>query len=80
MGGTLDETTDLTHLGAREYDPSTGRLVSVDPILDLTDPQQTHGYTYGNNNPVSSSDPTGLRPEGGLRRIRSVKRRDSGEA
>lgn len=60
VGGTIDKTTDLTHLGAREYDPSTGRFISVDPILDLSDPQQMHGYTYGNNNPVVYADPTGL--------------------
>ncbi|MGW8573669.1 toxin C-terminal domain-containing protein [Streptomyces niveus] len=64
VGGTIDKSTDLTHLGAREYDPSIGRFISVDPILDLSDPQQTHGYTYGNNNPVSFSDATGLRPDG----------------
>lgn len=64
VGGTIDKTTDLTHLGAREYDPTIGRFISVDPILDLADPQQTHGYTYGNNNPVSFSDATGLRPDG----------------
>ncbi|MFE4175920.1 polymorphic toxin-type HINT domain-containing protein [Streptomyces sp. NPDC056909] len=60
VGGTNDTSTDLTHLGAREYDPSTGRFLSVDPVMDLTDPQQIHGYTYGNNNPLTFSDPSGL--------------------
>ncbi|MEV7641758.1 polymorphic toxin-type HINT domain-containing protein [Streptomyces rubiginosohelvolus] len=64
VGGTKDADTGLTHLGAREYDPATGRFISVDPIMDLADPQQTHGYTYANNNPVAFSDPTGLRPDG----------------
>ena len=64
VGGTNDTDTGLTHLGAREYDPAIGRFISVDPILDLKDPQQTHGYTYANNNPVAFSDPTGLRPDG----------------
>ncbi|MGW2229896.1 polymorphic toxin-type HINT domain-containing protein [Streptomyces formicae] len=60
VGGTDDtKSTGLTHLGAREYDPSTGRFLSVDPVMDLTDPQQINGYTYGNNNPVTFSDPTG---------------------
>ncbi|PMR62605.1 hypothetical protein C1A38_02285, partial [Verrucosispora sp. ts21] len=58
VGGTQDDT-GLTHLGAREYDPTTGRFISVDPIQDLTDPQQWNGYSYANNNPTTFSDPTG---------------------
>ncbi|MEI7032557.1 polymorphic toxin-type HINT domain-containing protein [Streptomyces pratensis] len=65
VGGTDDtKATGLTHLGAREYDPALGRFISVDPIMDLADPQQMHGYTYANNNPATFSDPTGLAPEG----------------
>ncbi|MDT0267661.1 polymorphic toxin-type HINT domain-containing protein [Streptomyces sp. DSM 44915] len=60
VGGTTDTSTGLTHLGAREYDPATGRFISLDPVMDLTDPQQIHGYTYANNNPLTYSDPTGL--------------------
>ncbi|WBB64609.1 polymorphic toxin-type HINT domain-containing protein [Streptomyces sp. WMMC500] len=60
VGGTTDTTTGLTHLGAREYDPTTGRFISVDPLMDLTDPQQWHGYAYANNNPITHADPTGL--------------------
>ncbi|MFF7839937.1 polymorphic toxin-type HINT domain-containing protein [Streptomyces ossamyceticus] len=61
VGGTDDtKVTGLTHIGAREYDPSIGRFISVDPVMDLTDAQQMHGYTYSNNNPVTFSDPTGL--------------------
>ncbi len=63
VGGTQDDT-GLTHLGAREYDPTTGRFISVDPIQDLTDPQQWNGYSYANNNPTTLSDPTGLIPCG----------------
>ncbi|MEV0317701.1 polymorphic toxin-type HINT domain-containing protein [Streptomyces sp. NPDC050658] len=62
VGGTDDtKSTGLTHLGAREYDPSTGRFISVDPIMDLTNPQQINGYTYSSNNPLTFSDPTGLK-------------------
>ncbi len=60
VGGTKDADTGLTHLGAREYDPAIGRFISVDPVMVLQDPQQVHGYTYGNNNPVTLSDPSGL--------------------
>ncbi|MEV4437552.1 RHS repeat-associated core domain-containing protein [Streptomyces sp. NPDC049577] len=59
VGGVDDKATGLVHLGAREYDPALARFVSVDPIADLTDPQQLHGYSYGNNNPLVHSDPSG---------------------
>jgi RHS repeat-associated protein len=60
LGGTKDNT-ELTHLGAREYDPGIGRFVSVDPVQDLTDPQQWNGYAYADNNPATLSDPSGLK-------------------
>ncbi|MFJ6772935.1 polymorphic toxin-type HINT domain-containing protein [Kitasatospora sp. NPDC091257] len=63
LGGTA-EPTGLTHLGARDYDPATGRFISVDPVLAGTDPQSLAGYTYSNNNPLTLSDPSGLRPDG----------------
>jgi RHS repeat-associated protein len=62
VGGTTDSSTGLTHLGAREYDPATGRFISLDPVLDPTDPRQMNGYAYANNSPISSSDPSGLIP------------------
>ncbi|WP_212820285.1 RHS repeat domain-containing protein [Polymorphospora rubra] len=61
VGGTVDNT-GLTHLGAREYDPSLGRFLSVDPIIDNRDPQQINPYAYSKNSPVTLSDPDGLRP------------------
>ncbi len=59
VGGTADPTA-LTHLGAREYDPTIGRFISVDAVRDLQNPQQWHGYAYAGNNPTTSSDPSGL--------------------
>ncbi|MFJ3926262.1 RHS repeat-associated core domain-containing protein [Streptomyces sp. NPDC090022] len=38
VGGTID-ATGLTHIGAREYDPTTGRFVSVDPMLEAERPR-----------------------------------------
>ncbi|WP_306316683.1 MULTISPECIES: RHS repeat-associated core domain-containing protein [unclassified Streptomyces] len=58
VGGTTDPT-GLTHLGAREYDPTTGRFLSVDPVLDLNDPLQMNAYAYANSRPVTASDPDG---------------------
>ncbi|MFD7323978.1 polymorphic toxin-type HINT domain-containing protein [Streptomyces sp. NPDC059875] len=60
IGGTKDPDTALTHIGAREYDPNLGRFISVDPLLTLSAPQSLNGYGYANNNPVTTSDPTGL--------------------
>ncbi|WP_306371048.1 RHS repeat-associated core domain-containing protein [Nocardiopsis sp. CC223A] len=60
VGGTIDESTGLTQLGARAYDASLGRFISVDPLMDLTDHQQMHGYTYANNNPATFEDSSGL--------------------
>lgn len=61
LGGTQDPT-GLTHLSAREYNPETGRFISVDPVINQADSQQMNGYTYANNNPTTHSDPTGLCP------------------
>ncbi|MBT2480362.1 RHS repeat-associated core domain-containing protein [Streptomyces sp. ISL-94] len=60
VGGELDESTGLVHLGAREYDPSTGRFLSVDPVVDFNEPKQQNPYVYANNSPVTFSDPSGL--------------------
>ncbi|MGX9889028.1 polymorphic toxin-type HINT domain-containing protein [Streptomyces sp. NPDC002276] len=60
VNGVQDTTSGLTHLGAREYDPTIGRFVSDDPVLELADAQQIDGYTYAANNPITGSDPTGL--------------------
>ncbi|MCK2238989.1 MULTISPECIES: RHS repeat-associated core domain-containing protein [unclassified Crossiella] len=62
VGGTIDASTELIHIGAREYDPTIGRFISVDPILNPADPQQWNGYNYANNSPITKSDPTGLEP------------------
>ncbi|MFF5492568.1 RHS repeat-associated core domain-containing protein [Streptomyces aquilus] len=60
LGMTADDDTGLTHIGAREYDPTTGRFISVDPKLTLDQHQSLNGYSYANNNPATYADPTGL--------------------
>ncbi|MFD5466564.1 polymorphic toxin-type HINT domain-containing protein [Kitasatospora sp. NPDC127059] len=64
VGGTKDDATGLTNLGAREYQPTTGRFLNPDPIIDLASPQQWNAYAYSNNDPVNLSDPSGLHPDG----------------
>ncbi|MFJ1652578.1 RHS repeat domain-containing protein [Streptomyces sp. NPDC088337] len=65
LGKTVDTGTGLTHVGAREYDPTTGRFLSVDPVLVPDDHESLNGYAYSNNTPVTKADPTGLRPLSG---------------
>ncbi|MFE4830474.1 RHS repeat-associated core domain-containing protein [Streptomyces sp. NPDC056672] len=60
VGGTIDASTGLTHLGAREYDATIGKFISADPVIDYTQPQQINGYAYANNSPVTHADPSGM--------------------
>ncbi|MFJ2095209.1 RHS repeat domain-containing protein [Streptomyces sp. NPDC087901] len=62
LGKPTDTDTGLTHISAREYDPASGRFLSLDPILAPEDHESLNGYAYANNTPVTMSDPTGLRP------------------
>ncbi|MFJ7168377.1 polymorphic toxin-type HINT domain-containing protein [Streptomyces globosus] len=60
LGGTRDQSTGLTHLGAREYDPALGRFISVDPLMDTAESQTMNPYAYALNSPVTFADPSGL--------------------
>ncbi|MFF0561700.1 RHS repeat-associated core domain-containing protein [Streptomyces sp. NPDC004266] len=60
LGKPADTGTNLTHVGAREYDPTLGQFISVDPVLFVDQHQSLNGYAYANNAPVTSSDSTGL--------------------
>jgi RHS repeat-associated protein len=60
LNDVTDPASALTDIGARWYDPVTGTFISLDPLLETASPLQLNGYTYGADNPVASSDPTGL--------------------
>ncbi|MER8046658.1 RHS repeat-associated core domain-containing protein [Streptomyces sp. NPDC094032] len=60
LGKPEDDTTGLVHLSARSYDPTIGRFLSADPLVDMRTPQLMNAYTYGGNNPATFSDPMGL--------------------
>jgi len=54
-GELQDGTTGAVDLRARWYQPATGTLLGVDPMLDTTG--QAYGYAGGD--PVNGSDPSG---------------------
>ncbi|MGW7002512.1 polymorphic toxin-type HINT domain-containing protein [Streptomyces sp. NPDC054933] len=60
LNAPTDTGTGLTIIGARQYDPTTGRFISLDPLFEATSPQQLNGYSYAGANPLTHTDPTGL--------------------
>ncbi|MEX0629631.1 MAG: RHS repeat-associated core domain-containing protein [Chloroflexota bacterium] len=62
-GEQLDGLTGFYHLRARQYDPTTGRFLSTDPLAaPITDPYVA-SYVYVRNDPCRSVDPSGLAGE-----------------
>lgn len=59
LNKVTDTDTGLTLVGARDYDPTLGRFITVDPILAPSNPSQNNGYTYASNNPITNTDPSG---------------------
>jgi RHS repeat-associated protein len=54
--GKHEDGSGLTHLEHRDYDPTTGVFITVDPLVASTgDP-----YNYAAGNPTTLSDPNGL--------------------
>ncbi len=59
-GGTPEPASGLLYLGARYYNPSLGRFVSADAIVqDLFSPIAWSPYVYCRGNPSSYVDPSG---------------------
>ncbi len=57
----FDAETGLVHMGARDYDPSTGRFLQEDPIVGAPAvPQSLNRYSYVMNRPINMVDPLGL--------------------
>jgi RHS repeat-associated protein len=59
-GHANDPDTGLVYMQARDYDPATGRFLSVDPVAsEPGNGFNFNRYAYVNNNPIRNSDPTG---------------------
>ena len=56
-GKKLDDETGLIYFGARYYDPSLGRFITPDTIVqNPSDPQTLNRYSYCSNNPINKID------------------------
>ncbi len=54
------EGTQLIHMNARLYDPTLGRFMSADTLIqDPNDLQSYNRYAYTRNNPLRYTDPSG---------------------
>ena len=54
-GGGYTDPSGTIKLGARYYNPTTGRFTQPDPSG-----QETNNYVYAGNNPITNSGPNGL--------------------
>jgi len=58
-GGLSDDQTALVRFGRRDYDPTSGRWTTKDPILFGGGEENL--YVYVGNDPLTWSDPAGLK-------------------
>ena len=66
QGDLTDSATGQVDMLTRMYEPTLGRFSSRDVLFgEPTNPVSLNQYLYGAANPVTYSDPTGLRPECG---------------
>lgn len=59
-GKPFDNTSGLSYMGARYYDPLIGRFTGIDPIhFKETNLHSFNRYAYTSNNPYKYTDPDG---------------------
>ena len=58
-GEYVDTSTALYHLRARQYDPTTGRFLSTDPVSPGIGDPYLASYVYVRDSPTLGADPSG---------------------
>lgn len=60
-GHEMLDGLDVIHMNGRIYDPTLGRFLQPDPVIqDTANPQNWNAYTYVFNNPYRYTDPSGM--------------------
>jgi len=59
FAGQYQDPTGLYHLRARQYDPASGRFLSVDPARQTVTGSAISAYAYAGNRPTVMIDPSG---------------------
>ena len=66
-GHEMLDAVGLIHMNGRIYDPTIGRFLSVDPLVQEPQNLQNYNrYSYVQNNPLSLTDPSGFSFLGGI--------------
>jgi len=66
-GQEYDSTLGYLYLRARYYDPTTGRFISKDPLVNGASGNQGYNrYAYVANDPTNAVDPSGHEPDCGV--------------
>lgn len=62
FAGEYLDPTGLYHLGARQYDPGTGRFLTTDPVAQEESDPYVASYLYARDRPTVLTDPSGRNP------------------
>ena len=65
-GKERDSESGLDYFGARYYASAHGRWMSVDPVVQMGDPQRLNRYSYTLGNPILFTDGDGRVPNCGI--------------
>jgi RHS repeat-associated protein len=64
-GHEMLDGLDVIHMNGRIYDPTLGRFLQADPLIQAPgNPQNWNAYSYVFNNPYKYTDPSGLSASG----------------
>jgi len=59
FAGQYLDPTGLYHLRARQYDPTSGRFLTTDPVAAAVGDPYVASYVYGRSSPINNADQHG---------------------